>query len=132
MEQPPTVTSGPAKPRPGLIILGVVFILVWAGVHYVLFLFTFAGAVLGDILLTIFRGTQLPGTMNPPREILTWVPFLQAAAILSGSAGVPAGLAMFWRSRRRLLLILAAVLFFLALPCALYAVYVLITTALLP
>jgi hypothetical protein len=52
--------------------------------------------------------------------------------ILSGSAGLPAGLAFFWSSKRGLLLIVAAVLFFLALPCAFYAVYVLLTTAMLP
>ena len=132
MEQPLPPAGGPAGPSTGLIIAGIVFMLVWVAAHYVLFLFTFAGGMLADILLTIFRGTQLPGTMNPPRPVLTWVPVLQAAVILSGSAGLPAGLAFFWRAKRGWLLIAAAVLLFLALPCAFYSVYVLLTTAMLP
>ncbi len=130
---PPLAPAGaPAKPNTAWIIAGIVFILIWLGAHYILYILSGAGGIVAELLLTILRGTQLPGTMNPARPMQAWIPFLQTAVLLSGSAGVLAGLAFFWRTRRRLLLILAPVLFLLALPVGGYAIYVLLADSLLP
>lgn len=130
---PPNAQAGD-KPRLsiGLVIAGTLFMVFWVTLHYVIYIVCFAGGMVGDLFLTIFRGTQLPGTMNESRPMFAWGPFLQAALILSGLSGVAAGFAIFLRDCRGRLLLIAATLFVLSLPLACCAIWVLLKTSLLP
>jgi len=133
MNPEPTPPALPPPGQPvGLIVAGSVFILLWLALHYILFFFFFAYGIIGDAFLNVIRGTQLPGTMNENRPALAWGPWLVAAFALSASSGIPAGFAFFWRGRRTLLLLLAAVLLLVSLPVGLYAGWVLLKTSLLP
>ncbi len=131
--EPPSLppTTKPGTPV-GLIVAGTLFILVWVALHYAILIVGSAGGMIGDILLTIFRGTQLPGTANESRPLFAWEPFFQTAVVLSGLSGIAAGTAIFWREWRVRLLLTAAGLFLLSLPVAFYAVWVLLKTSLLP
>lgn len=131
--EPPSLppTAKPGTPV-GLIVAGTLFILVWVALHCLIFVLGAAGGIVGEVLLTIFRGTQLPGTANESRPLLAWEPFFQTAVVLSGLSGVAAGTAIFLKEWRGRLLLAAAALFLLSLPVAFYAVWVLLKTSLLP
>ncbi|MDZ4290038.1 MAG: hypothetical protein U0984_18880 [Prosthecobacter sp.] len=122
-----------ATPTPGTgqVIGGIVFIVVWALVHVVLFYLFFASGVLVDIMLKIVRSIMFPGESRTLTgdEVFGWTGILQTGLILAGAAGVPRGLAIFWRSRRKLLLRCFWIAFFAGVFCELYAVYMLLAAA---
>ncbi len=54
---------------------------------------------------------------------------MQAGLLVAGAAGIPAGLAIFWRSRRKVLLWVFAGAFIAGLLIEIYAVYTLFVNA---
>ncbi len=132
MQQPNAGADNKPRLSIGLVIAGTLLMVFWVALHYAIYIACFAGGMVGDLFLTIFRGTQLPGTMNESRPMFAWGPFLQAAFILSGLSGIVAGFAVFLHGCRGRLLLIAATLFVLGLPLACYALWVLLKTSLLP
>ncbi|TSA33586.1 MAG: hypothetical protein D4R65_07450 [Verrucomicrobiaceae bacterium] len=113
-----------------LTIAGISFIAIWIVVHVCLFYLICAEGIVMDVLLNILRAVMFPGTSNSPNpDILNWIPFLQAGLILSGVAGVPAGLAFFWRGQRGVLLLSFVIAFVLGILFDLYAIYTMATSA---
>lgn len=109
--------------KTGQFIAGVSLTVVWVIFHVVLFyLLAVSGiifvAFLGSILTFLFPGRSL----NSPMGSLDWILPLQIGLTLGGIAGIPAGLAIFWRARRKLLWTLFGVAFFGALIFETYAV----------
>jgi len=130
----PTRENTPARDK-WLLASGLVFIAGWVAVHVALFYLFFAGGMVMDILLRIARSILLPGTSvaGPGQpEIFGWGPFLQAGVILAGAAGIPAGLAFFWRRRRRALLWGFGFLFLAGLLLELYALFAIVLSVLPP
>ena len=113
-----------------LTVTGIAFIAGWIAVHVCLFYLICGGGIVTDILLNILRTVMFPGTANSPNpEMFSWIPSMQAGLILSGAAGVPAGLAFFWRGRRGVLLLSFVVAFVLGILCDFYAIYTMATSA---
>jgi len=113
-----------------LTVTGIAFIAGWIAVHVCLFYVVCGGGIVTDILLNILRSVMFPGTANSPNpEIFSWIPSMRAGLILSGFAGVPAGLAFFWRGRRGVLLLSFVVAFVLGILFDIHAIYTLSTSA---
>jgi len=109
---------------------GALFIIAWALIAWVLFYLIFANGLILEVLLNILRSVMVPGTTHSPRpEMLGWVPAMQAAILLAGAAGIPAGLAIFWRGRRKVLLLSFAAALTLGAVCGAYAVFLLISSS---
>jgi hypothetical protein len=88
------------------VVCGILFFLVWAVVHVILFYSFFISGVIVDILITLIRSICLPGTVinqsSAPLS-MNWLGFLVTGLSIAGAAGIPGGLAFFWKSRRRTL-----------------------------
>ncbi|MFZ4774186.1 MAG: hypothetical protein ACOYM3_02405 [Terrimicrobiaceae bacterium] len=126
------VTQAPRSPAysPWPVVGGTLFIIAWVLMALILFYLIFANGLILELLLNILRSVMVPGTTHSPRpEMLGWVPAMQAAIILAGAAGIPAGLAFFWRGRRKALLLGFATALVLGALCGIYAVYLLISSA---
>jgi len=123
--------ESPALPTPstptistGWMILGITFIIIWGLAHVVLLWLSFAGGLLLEILLGMFKNVTLPGlVINNPGTEMAWMTPLQIGVILTGLAGLPAGLAMFWHRYRKRLWLSFAGLLALGLAIDLYAIY---------
>lgn len=115
---------------PWPVVGGTLFIIAWVLIAWALFFLVFANGLILELLLNILRSVMVPGTAHSPRpEMLGWLPAMQAAIILAGAAGIPAGLAFFWRGRRKALLAGFATALVLGAVCGAYAVYLLISSA---
>ncbi len=125
MNEAPELPAAPAEPvRPGSIVLGITFIILWGLAHVVLLGLSFAGGLLLEILLGIFKNVTLPGlVINNPGTEMAWIIPLQIGIALTGLAGLPAGLAMFWRHHRKRLWFSFSGLLALGLAFDLYAIY---------
>jgi hypothetical protein len=122
--------NAPANPPPleprfqtGQVIAGISLTVIWAFLHVVLF---YLVAVSGIIFVAFLEGVLtflFPGrAMTSPVISLDWILPLQIGLTLGGLAGVPAGLAIFWRGRRKQLWTLFGVTLFGALIFEIYAV----------
>lgn len=111
-------------------ILGIVFIVVWIGSAVVLFYIFGGGGIVADVLLAIVRSVMFPGTANQSRpEMLDWIPSMRIGMILAGAAGIPAGLAIFWQSWRKSLLLGFTAAFLAGVLVLLYSLYTLLSSA---
>lgn len=123
MNQPTHPPSLEPRFKTGQVIAGVSLAVVWGLLHVVLFYFV---AVSGIIFVAFLEGLLtflFPGrAINSPMGSLDWILPLQIGLTLGGIAGIPAGLAIFWRARRKLLWTLFGVAFLGALIFEIYAV----------
>lgn len=111
-------------------IAGIAFIAIWIVAHVCLFYLICGGGIVTDVLLSILRAIMFPGTANSPNpEMFSWIPSMRTGLILSGVAGIPAGLAFFWHDRRGMLLLSFVVAFVLGILCDVYAIYTLAASA---
>ena len=81
-------------------IFGILFIFLWIIAH----LAWGAMAFIADVM------ANDSGRADPDKHMML-IFGMMGGQVLCGAAGVPAGLAFFWRGRRKLLLLLFAVLF---------------------
>jgi len=130
MNQPvPQASQRPTR-SPWPFVGGTLFIIAWGLIAWLLFYLLFVNGLVLEILLNILRSVMVPGSASSPRpEMLGWVPAMQVAIILAGAAGIPAGLAFFWRDRRKALLLGFATALVLSVFCGIYALYLLIASA---
>jgi len=108
---PPVVTplAPPVAPPPapgiGRIIAGLAFMVVWALAHVVLFYLMGVGGILTQAFVLLLKAFLFPGTSQTAGPAaLEWTVMLTAGTSLAGAAGVPAGLAIIWRHRRKMLM----------------------------
>lgn len=128
-EFPPA--PAPKTLHPGWTALGITFIVLWVLAHIVLFFLSFLGGFFADLMLYFLKGVMLPGlVINSSGMEMGWVVPLQIGVTLAGLAGIPAGLAFFWRSYRLRLLLLSGGLFLGGLAFEIYAIYRLIADSL--
>jgi len=120
-----------SAPSTGRIVIGVTFIVVWLLVHVALFYLFLTSGMLTDLLLYFARMIMFPGGAQQPdgTQLFNWGGTLQAGLIVAGAAGIPAGLAIFWRSRRKMLLWMFAGALLAGLLIEIYAVYTLFANA---
>jgi hypothetical protein len=114
---PPATTQAPGL---GRVFGGIVLGTCWVLAHVVLFYLIFVSSFLIDLLVAIVRPILFPGEASRTMELSeegTWARLLTIGLWLSGAAGVPLGLRVFWRAHARLLkrvtwlLVLAGVAF---------------------
>jgi hypothetical protein len=77
----------------------------WAGAHVVLFYLVAVGGVLTEWFLLLVKAVLFPGaaqTAGPAPFAWDWM--LRTGTVLAGAAGIPAGLAVMWRHRRKRLM----------------------------
>jgi len=115
----------------GQIVLGVFFIVIWVLVHIVLYYVFITSGVIADLLLYFLRTFMFPGSSlhGGGPELFGWGGPLQAGLILAGAAGIPAGLAIFWLRRRRVLIRTFIAAFIAGIVVEIYAVYMLFANA---
>ena len=94
---PVVVKTGPSV---ALIICGILFIALWIIAHIAWGAMAFMANVMANDSGTADQGRHM-----------TLIFGMLGGQILCGAAGIPAGLAFFWRARRKLLLWLFAILF---------------------
>lgn len=122
------MTAEEKATNPWLIAGGVVFLLIWTLVHVALFYVLAAGGIVSEIFLTILRSVMLPGTSQTPASgNFVWIPALQACLILTGLSGLPAGLAVFFERKRKILLLTSAATFLLGLLVGLLSILAVIS-----
>ncbi|MCX6972091.1 MAG: hypothetical protein NTV93_18345 [Verrucomicrobia bacterium] len=97
------MSESPATPGAGRIIGSIAAILVWAGVHLVLFYLVFASGFFIDLFLRMLRTILMNDSRAMGEMSLAWAVPLQIGMILTGLSGVPGGLAIVWSQRRRAL-----------------------------
>lgn len=131
MNEVTPVSRTSSAPSTGRIVIGVSFIVTWLLVHVALFYLFLTGGVLTDLLLYLARAIMFPGSaqQRDAAELFNWGGTLQAGLIVAGAAGIPAGLAIFWRNRRKMLLWMFAGAFLAGLLIEMYAVYTLFVSA---
>ena len=130
MNEPVTQSTRSPARSPWPVVGGTFFIIVWVLLAWALFFLIFANGLILELLLNILRSVMVPGTAHSPRaEMRGWVPAMQAAIVLAGAAGIPAGLAFFWRDRRKALLLGFATALALGALSGIYAVYLLVSSA---
>lgn len=89
----PSSTSGGSRFSPLLVAGGILFTAFWAVVHVAWGMLAFMANVMAND----------SGNASTDRHLLL-IGGMIAGQILAGLAGIPAGLAVFWRGRRRILL----------------------------
>ncbi|MCX6552556.1 MAG: hypothetical protein NTY02_16390 [Acidobacteria bacterium] len=99
----------PTEPAPapgvGRIVAGLSVIIVWACAHVVLFFLLGASGVIMELFLMLLKAVMFPGASQTAiAPTFAWDWMLKLGTILAGAAGVPAGLAVMWRHRRKALL----------------------------
>lgn len=110
--------------HPGWIALGIAFIVLWALAHVVLLGLSFTSGLLLDIALVIFKSVSLPGLMTGSQSMqMAWVTPLQIGILLTGLAGIPAGLLFFLQNRRSMLWLAFSLCLLLGVAFDLYAVF---------
>lgn len=100
---PPASTQGPGI---GRVFAGILLAAGWVLAHVVLFYLIFASTFLLELLVGLVRPILFPGEAARPIEFSygnTWTRLLTTGLCLSGAAGVPLGLRLFWRAHARLL-----------------------------
>lgn len=108
----------------GWIFAGFLFVFLWAVAHVAILYLSFAGGLLIDLMLQLMKTAMVPGlVIQSPGMETAWVLPLQAGLIISGCAGIPAGLAFFWRGRRPLLIGIFSAGFLLGMGFLVYAIY---------
>ncbi|MFZ4595192.1 MAG: hypothetical protein ACOYOF_13125 [Verrucomicrobiaceae bacterium] len=133
MNESPPALETPTRPSLGKIIGGISFMLGWALLHVVLFYLFAVSGILVDVLLAIVKPIMFPGAVHSAtgaHEALGWSATLEAGLVIAGAAGIPAGLAMFWSRRRRVLWCGFWVLLTIGVLCELSALYILVSNAL--
>ncbi len=109
--------------KTGQVIAGVSLTVVWVILHVVLFYLLAASGIIFVAFLESILTFLFPGrSLNNPMGSLDWILPLQVGLTLGGIAGIPAGLAIFWRARRKLLWTLFGVAFLGALIFEIYSV----------
>jgi hypothetical protein len=108
---PPDATAAPGF---WAICLGIAFIVIWLALHVAWgFVFLVSDVMLEILVLLVkpilFPGLALNPAKNSPPPEMCWRTL--AGVIAAGLAGIPAGLAFFWRDHRLALLITFAALF---------------------
>jgi hypothetical protein len=114
----------------GRIFAGITLMTGWALVHVVLFYLFFASGAIIDVLLSVVKSIMFPGAVSTAagaHKIFGWAGFLQAGLISAGAAGVPAGLAIFLRNRRKMLWRAFWILLIVGIILEILAIYVLVT-----
>jgi hypothetical protein len=130
MNQPVPQSTQPPPRSPWPVVGGTLFIIAWVIIAWILFYLFIVNGLILEMLLNILRSVMVPGSASSPRpEMLGWVPAMQSAIILGGAAGLPAGLAFFWRGRRKALLLGFVTALVLSVVCGIYAFYLLIASA---
>ena len=123
----------PPQMSTGRVIAGISLILGWGALHWVLFYLFAVSGLLVDLLLVFVKAILFNQsayrTPAATDELFAWSGILQVGLILAGAAGIPAGLAVFWSRRRRLLLRCFGLALLAGILCELYALYVLIDNA---
>ena len=97
------MSESPANPGAGRIIGAIAAILVWGGVHLVLFYLVFASGFFIDLFFRMLRTILMNDSRAMGGMSLAWAMPLQIGMILTGLSGVPGGLAIIWSQRRRTL-----------------------------
>lgn len=120
-----------SAPSTGRIVIGVSFIGIWLLGHVALFYIFLTGGILTDLLLFFARTFMFPGNaqQGDAAQLFDWGGTLQAGLIVGGAAGIPAGLAIFWRRRRKMLLWIFTGGLIAGLLIEIYAVYTLFANA---
>jgi len=109
--------------KTGHVIAGVSLTVVWVILHVILFYLLAASGIIFVAFLESILTFLFPGlSLNNPMGSLDWILPLQVGLTLGGIAGIPAGLAIFWRARRKLLWTLFGVAFLGALIFEIYSV----------
>lgn len=108
MSEDTSLPSAAATPAPGIgrVFVGILLTAVWVLAHVVLFYLIFASTFLLELLVGLVRPILFPGEAAHPIEFSygnTWSRLLTTGLCLSGAAGVPLGLRLFWRAHARLL-----------------------------
>ena len=125
---PSSVTSTPQKPGAGSVVMGIIFILGWTLTHVVLYYLLAVSGFLVDAILAFIRSFLFPG--SPARTLdFGWTFSLTVGLVLAGAAGIPAGLAIFMRERRKKLLRGFLVTFAAGIVFELYAAFSLLSNA---
>ncbi len=123
-ESPALLTPSTPTISAGSVVLGLTFIIVWTLAHVILFGLSFASGLVLDILLMTFKNLTLPGLVaNNPGMEMAWMIPLQIGVVLTGLAGVPAGLAMFWHRYRKRLWLTSGILLLAGLAVDGYAIF---------
>ena len=97
------MSESPATHGAGRIIGSIAAILIWVGVHVVLFYLVFASGFFIDLFLRMLRTILMNDSRAMGEMSLAWAVPLQIGMILTGLSGVPGGLAIVWSQRRRAL-----------------------------
>jgi len=98
---PPALPEAPA-PGVGRIIGGVAFAIMWAAAHVVLFYLFAGGGIVLDILLGIAKTVMVPGREGAHHiDFDQWAMPLRTGLFIAGAAGIPAGIAIIWRHKRK-------------------------------
>jgi hypothetical protein len=78
----------------------------WIFTHIILFYLLFTSGVLLEIFVILVKSILFNGgtAKGNPQDVFGWAGPLQAGLTATGTAGIPLGLAIFWRNRRKTLL----------------------------
>jgi len=101
-----------------LVVAGVVFAVLWIGGHVLWATMSFMGTAMANDSGAAPAGAQA-----------TLILAVLIGQIIAASAGVPGGLAFFWSGRRRSLLIIFAMLFFVGVICQFWAFHTFVSAA---
>lgn len=123
MNEPATPATHAQKFKTGQVIAGVSLIVVWGLVHIVLFYLIAGGGIVVAVFLQAILSILFPGrSLAAGADVMGWIVPLQVGLTLGGIAGIPAGLAIFWKEHRKLLWSLFGVSFLGAAIFDIYAV----------
>ncbi len=119
-----------SSPGIGRIIGGIALMAFWALVHVVVFYLFFASGFVVDVILGVVKSVMFPGAAinsTEPHKMFEWAGFLQAGLIIAGAAGVPAGLALWMKNRRKVLWLGFWVMLIVGGMLELSAIYILVS-----
>lgn len=97
------MSNPPAARSPTRIVLSSLAIIVWVLVHLILFYLVFVSGFFMDLTIRMLRAIFMNDAPALQDLSLAWVTPLQIGMALTGLAGIPGGLAIFWKQERRLL-----------------------------
>jgi hypothetical protein len=124
--------SSDERPSIGRIVGSVSFILGWAVLHYLLFFLLAGSGVVLEVLLSIVKTFLFPGRSLHEQhlDITAWSTSLTVGVVIAGLAGIPAGLAILWRDRRKVMMRMFWIAFIAGIAFELYALISFIGSAL--
>ena len=104
--EPALSISPDARPSLGRIVGSVSFIFGWVVLHYVLFFLLAGGGVVLEVLLSIVKTFLFPGRSLHEQhlDITAWSTSLTVGVVIAGLAGIPAGLAILWKHKRKIMM----------------------------